>query len=77
MNTSFNTSNGDKVKEKELSTGIIIPFSAWNGKILVWLKHICYTNIYMFLRAYHFTDPVSKGTNIKSMKRKLWGTLCL
>ena len=29
----------------------------------------------MFLRVCHFTDPVSKGTNIKCMKRQIWGIL--
>ena len=43
-----------------------VPFSHWNWKILVWLKHFFYQNIY-------FIHRVSKGKNIKGIKRQLRG----
>ena len=52
------------------------PFSDRNWKILVWLKHI-FSQICKFLRECLFTKPASKGTNIRGMKKKLWGMLCL
>ena len=50
----------------------IVHFSDWNWKILVWLKHI-FIQMYMFLRVWYFTDSVSKGTNIKCMKKTTLG----